>query len=61
MNKKFFSQETLLPGYKLMIAGPVICRRGMIMLEEKHISGLGGEIEDLLIPNSLENILARFL
>lgn len=44
-----------------MIIGPVTCRRGIIMLEEKHISGLGGEIEDLLISNSLENVLARFL
>ena len=44
-----------------MLTGPLKCRRGIIMLKNTNISGLGGEIEDLLVSNSIENVFARFL
>ncbi|XP_078036148.1 recQ-mediated genome instability protein 1 isoform X2 [Augochlora pura] len=53
--------ETLLPGYKVMIVGPVKCRRGVLLLEERKLRKIGGEVDSLLIPNALENILARAL
>ncbi|XP_012275130.1 recQ-mediated genome instability protein 1 [Orussus abietinus] len=56
-----FLKDMLLPGYKLMIIGPVTCRRGVLMLTEENIMDIGGEVEHLLIPNALENVLARAL
>lgn len=51
----------LLPGYKVMIIGPVSCRRGVILLEDGKYKEIGGEVESLLKPNALENVLARAL
>ncbi|CAD6225406.1 GSCOCG00005663001-RA-CDS [Cotesia congregata] len=56
-----FLKDHLLPGYKIMIKGPVILRRSVIMLESKNCSHVGGEIESLLIKNATENVLARAL
>ncbi|XP_076637320.1 uncharacterized protein LOC143349730 isoform X2 [Colletes latitarsis] len=53
--------ETLLPGYKIMIIGPVKCRKGVLLLEDGKLKGIGGEVDSLLIPNALENVLARAL
>lgn len=57
----FFSQGALLPGYKIMIIGPVTCRRGIILLEDGKYREVGGEVESLLKLNALENVLARAL
>lgn len=54
-------QSTLLPGYKVMIIGPVDCRRGIILLEDGKYREIGGEVEAMLQPNALENVLARAL
>ncbi|KAL6424190.1 hypothetical protein ACFW04_009804 [Cataglyphis niger] len=51
----------LLPGYKVMITGPVDCRRGIILLEDGKYKEIGGEVECLLQSNALENVLARAL
>ncbi|XP_017755590.1 PREDICTED: recQ-mediated genome instability protein 1-like [Eufriesea mexicana] len=53
--------DMLLPGYKVMIMGPVKCRKGVLLLEEGKLKGIGGEVDKLLIPNALENVLARAL
>ncbi|XP_035728452.1 recQ-mediated genome instability protein 1-like [Vespa mandarinia] len=53
--------DALLPGYKVMIIGPVKCRRGIILLEEGKFREIGGEVENLSITNALENVLARAL
>ncbi|XP_053984275.1 recQ-mediated genome instability protein 1-like isoform X1 [Hylaeus volcanicus] len=53
--------DMLLPGYKIMIIGPVKCRKGVLLLEEGKLKGIGGEVDSLLIPNALENVLARAL
>lgn len=39
--------------------GPVDCRRGVLMLEEKHVTVLGGEVDNLLERNNYKNILLR--
>ncbi|XP_011143330.1 recQ-mediated genome instability protein 1 isoform X2 [Harpegnathos saltator] len=52
---------TLLPGYKVMIIGPVHCRRGVILLVDGKYKEIGGEVESMLKPNALENVLARAL
>ncbi|XP_043255749.1 recQ-mediated genome instability protein 1-like isoform X1 [Colletes gigas] len=57
----FLLQDTLLPGYKIMIIGPVKCRKGVLLLEDGKLKGIGGEVDSLLIPNALENVLARAL
>ncbi|XP_076165965.1 uncharacterized protein LOC143145965 isoform X2 [Ptiloglossa arizonensis] len=53
--------DMLLPGYKIMIIGPVKCRKGVLLLEEGKLKGIGGEVDSLLIPNALENVFARAL
>nr|XP_012154012.1 PREDICTED: recQ-mediated genome instability protein 1-like isoform X1 [Megachile rotundata] len=53
--------DVLLPGYKIMIMGPVKCRKGVLLLEPGKCQGIGGEVDSLLIPNALENVLARAL
>lgn len=44
-----------------MIKGPVKCHKGVLLLAERNFKGIGGEIDSLLVPNALENILARAL
>ncbi|XP_058789973.1 recQ-mediated genome instability protein 1-like [Phymastichus coffea] len=56
-----FLNEFKEPGFKVLIKGPVICRKGVLLLEEKNIEEKGGEVESLLVPNALENVLARAL
>nr|CAD7415285.1 unnamed protein product [Timema poppensis] len=51
----------LLPGCKVLVIGPVDCRRGVLLLQEHNLQLLGGEVDSLLVPNALENILARKL
>ncbi|XP_051175771.1 recQ-mediated genome instability protein 1-like [Leptopilina boulardi] len=53
--------DSLLPGLKIMIMGPVVCRKGVILLEETNVAIREGEVADLLIPNALENVLANAL
>ncbi|KAB0801392.1 hypothetical protein PPYR_05746 [Photinus pyralis] len=54
-------KANIKPGSKIKITGPVQVRRGQIMLESKHLQLLGGEVEEILIPNAYENVLARAL
>lgn len=51
----------MLPGFKVIIKGPVVCRRGVIMLEESNFELLAGEVDSLLIKNASENVFARAL
>lgn len=44
-----------------MIKGPVVCRKGVLLLEEANIKEIGGEVEGLLIQNATENVFARIL
>ena len=51
----------LIPGSKVLIKGPVECRRGIIMLRPNSIVVLGGEVEDLVQRNAPENVLGRLI
>ncbi|XP_067000187.2 recQ-mediated genome instability protein 1 [Anabrus simplex] len=53
--------KPLVPGTKVILVGPVDCRRGVILLQEHNLQVVGGEIDSLLIPNATENVLARRL
>ncbi|CAG9836954.1 unnamed protein product [Diabrotica balteata] len=51
----------LSPGIKIRLIGPIQVRRGRLMLEDKHVKIIGGEVDTLLISNAAENILAKSL
>ncbi|KAJ8921436.1 hypothetical protein NQ315_003054 [Exocentrus adspersus] len=48
----------LTPGIKIRLMGPITVRKGRLMLEAKNVKILGGEVEDLIVPNAAENVLA---
>lgn len=51
----------LPPGTKIRIMGPVTIRRSRLMLEPHNVKVLGGEVDQLLICNAAENVLAKYL
>ena len=51
----------LPPGYKLKITGPLKVINKVLLLEPKNVKLLGGEVDTLLIPNALENLLLKTL
>ncbi len=51
----------LIPGTKILIKGPVECRRGMILLRSSNVELLGGEVSDLVNTYAPENVLARLI
>uniref|UniRef100_A0A8D8YCA4 RecQ-mediated genome instability protein 1 n=1 Tax=Cacopsylla melanoneura TaxID=428564 RepID=A0A8D8YCA4_9HEMI len=50
-----------IPGCKVVISGPIEVRRGVFFLKAQNFHLLGGELDSLIIANSVENILARTL
>ncbi|CAF0779574.1 unnamed protein product [Didymodactylos carnosus] len=44
--------RNIKPGTKILVSGPVTCRRGGIFLTNKNTKILGGYVEQLLITNS---------
>ncbi|KAF4532824.1 hypothetical protein B566_EDAN002675 [Ephemera danica] len=51
----------IFPGIKVHVIGPIECRRGVLMLEPKHLIILGGEIDTLMVTNAPVNVIARQL
>ncbi|XP_060525932.1 recQ-mediated genome instability protein 1-like isoform X2 [Cylas formicarius] len=51
----------LTPGIKVLLMGPIMVRQGRLMLESSHIKVIGGEVEEIKVPNAVENVLARAL
>lgn len=51
----------LIPGTKMLIKGPVQCRRGVILLRPENVEILGGEVKSLVQKNAPENVLARLV
>jgi RecQ-mediated genome instability protein 1 len=49
------------PGCKILIKGPVDCRKGVMHLKPHHVTFLGGEVESLAEPNSVETVLTKIL
>ncbi|XP_065218685.1 recQ-mediated genome instability protein 1-like isoform X2 [Planococcus citri] len=54
-------KEPFYPGFKILVIGPVECRRGTLLLGPQNIQCLGGEVDSIMVENHLENILARKL
>lgn len=52
---------SMTPGIKIRLTGPVTVRRGKIMLEARNVKVLGGEVEEILVSNAVENLLSRAL
>lgn len=51
----------IVPGSKVLVRGPVECRRGVLLLQPNNLTLLGGEVEQLVNVNAPENVLARIL
>ncbi|CAH0755601.1 unnamed protein product [Diatraea saccharalis] len=51
----------ITPGCKVLIKGPVECRRGVLLLTESVIELLGGEVQEMAITNSLAGLLSTKL
>ncbi|XP_059490951.1 recQ-mediated genome instability protein 1-like isoform X2 [Neocloeon triangulifer] len=49
------------PGAKMVIKGPVVCRNGILMLCPEHVKLYGGEVDDLIFTNAMENLIADSL
>jgi len=56
-----FSHQLLKPGVKLLLTGPIECRRGVLQLRPANVKVLGGEVESFKVSNSMESIIARRL
>ena len=46
---------------QVLIKGPVECRRGVVLLQPQHVDLLGGEVQELVVVNAPENVLARLV
>ncbi|CAG4951260.1 unnamed protein product [Colias eurytheme] len=51
----------ITPGCKVLIKGPIECRRGVMLLTESSIELLGGEVQELVETNSLAGLLSSKL
>ncbi|KAJ8712093.1 hypothetical protein PYW07_004935 [Mythimna separata] len=51
----------ITPGCKVLLKGPVDCRRGQLLLTESSIELLGGEVQEIAISNSLAGQLSTKL
>ncbi|CAK1586683.1 unnamed protein product [Parnassius mnemosyne] len=51
----------ITPGCKMLVKGPIECRRGMFLLTESNIELLGGEVQELVDTNSLACLLSTKL
>jgi RecQ mediated genome instability protein len=51
----------IIPGCKILIKGPVECRRGVMLLHPKNVEVMGGEVQELVDVNAPENVLARII
>ncbi|KAL0870924.1 hypothetical protein ABMA27_004753 [Loxostege sticticalis] len=51
----------ITPGCKVLIKGPVECRRGVMLLTESAIELLGGEVQEIAVSHSLAGMLSSKL
>ncbi|CAH1799278.1 unnamed protein product [Owenia fusiformis] len=49
----------LTPGCKMVVKGPVLCRKGVMMLTANNLRVLGGESDAQIEENTQEKVLAR--
>ncbi|XP_054267839.1 recQ-mediated genome instability protein 1-like [Macrosteles quadrilineatus] len=53
--------EPFIPGFKVVLIGPIECRKGILFLKSNNITVLGGEVDYMGDINSKESILSRCL
>ncbi|CAN7997040.1 unnamed protein product [Ixodes hexagonus] len=51
--------SSLAPGAKIIITGPLECRRGVVFLKSNSVRVLGGMVEALKTENSQKSVLSR--
>lgn len=51
----------IIPGSKVLIKGPVTCRRGTLLLMESNMELLGGEVQEMILKHSLPELLMKKL
>ncbi|XP_047992874.1 recQ-mediated genome instability protein 1-like [Leguminivora glycinivorella] len=51
----------ITPGCKVLVKGPIECRRGVLLLTESSIDLLGGEVQEIAVSNSLAGLLSSKL
>uniref|UniRef100_A0A2S2P477 RecQ-mediated genome instability protein 1 n=1 Tax=Schizaphis graminum TaxID=13262 RepID=A0A2S2P477_SCHGA len=54
-------KEPFIPGFKIVVIGPVEYRKGVLLLKSNNVHFIGGEVEHLLIKNAPLNVLCRAL
>lgn len=54
-------KEPFIPGFKIVVVGPVEYRKGVLLLKSSNVHFIGGEVEHLLIKNAPLNVLCRAL
>ncbi|XP_022165868.1 recQ-mediated genome instability protein 1-like isoform X2 [Myzus persicae] len=54
-------KEPFIPGFKIVVVGPVEYRKGVLLLKSTNVHFIGGEVEHLLIKNAPLNVLCRAL
>lgn len=54
-------KEPFIPGFKIVVIGPVEYRKGVLLLKSSNVHFIGGEVEHLLIKNAPLNVLCRAL
>ncbi|XP_025205637.1 recQ-mediated genome instability protein 1-like isoform X3 [Melanaphis sacchari] len=54
-------KEPFIPGFKIVVIGPVEYRKGVLLLKSSNVHFIGGEVEHLLIKNAPFNVLCRAL
>jgi len=47
------------PGLKIELIGPILCRRGKLLLTQNSVRILGGDVEELQDRFSTENVLTQ--
>ncbi|XP_039281832.1 recQ-mediated genome instability protein 1 isoform X2 [Nilaparvata lugens] len=53
--------ESMEPGLKVLVKGPVECRKGVLLLKDNNIEILGGELDTLVESNPVAHIIAEKL
>ncbi|XP_039299544.1 recQ-mediated genome instability protein 1-like [Nilaparvata lugens] len=53
--------ESMEPGLKVVVKGPVECRKGVLLLKDNNIEILGGELDTLVESNPVAHIIAEKL
>ncbi|KAM3959627.1 recQ mediated genome instability 1 [Aphomia sociella] len=51
----------ITPGCKIYVKGPVECRRGVLLITESAVELIGGEVQDMIVNNSVASIIAQKL